>query len=134
MRSHTEAVTLSVSRETGFDFLSDPEALPLWAVGFCRSIRREGNRWLVGTAHGEMEIEFRTDRARGTIDFHMLPAPGVESVAYSRLVPNGSGAEYVFTFFQAPGMTDDLFQNQVTALGEELQVLKGVVKARAACA
>ena len=133
MRSHTEAVTLPVSREAGFDFLADPESLPLWAVGFCRTIRRDGSRWLVGTAHGEMEIQFRTDRSLGTIDFHMQPAPGVESVAYSRLVSNGSGAEYVFTFFQGPGVSDDLFQSQATALGEELQVLKGVLKARAAC-
>ena len=47
------------------------------------------------------------------IDYHLTPAPGVEAVAYSRLVPNGAGVEYVFTQFQAPGMPDEVFAGQV---------------------
>jgi hypothetical protein len=134
-RSDTRAVTLDASVDEAFAFLADPANLPRWAVGFCRSIRPEtGERWIVTTAQGDISIRYRTDRALGVIDFHLSPTPGVEAAAFSRVVPNGDGAEYVFTQFQSQGMPDDVFENQVHALVEELQVLRGIVRARAACA
>ncbi len=67
------------------------------------------------------------------IDFHISPAPGVEFVAHSRVVPNGDGAEYIFTQFQAPGMPDHVFVANVAALREELVVLGALMRARAVC-
>lgn len=133
-RSDTRAVTLDASVDEVFDFLADPASLPRWAVGFCRSIRPDTNdRWIVTTAQGDVSIRYRTDRTLGVIDFYLSPAPGMEAAAFSRVVPNGDGAEYVFTQFQFQGMPDEAFEQQVHALVEELQVLRGVMRARAAC-
>ncbi len=132
-RSSTRGVTIESSPAEVFDFLADPENLPKWAVGFCRSIRREGERWLVLTSQGEVPIRIVADREWGVIDFHFAPAPGVEAAAYSRIVPNGDGAEYVFTQFQTDGMPDHVFEGQVRALAEELLVLRGLLHARASC-
>src|SRR5262245_30478886 len=116
MRSDTRTVTVAIGYEAVFAFLADPANLPRWAVGFARGIRREGDRWIVQTGHGEVPIRYETDVERGVIDFHMTPAPGVEAVAFSRIVPNGDGVEYVFTQFQTPGMSDEVFDGQRRAL------------------
>jgi hypothetical protein len=133
MRSDTKSVTIPASPPAAFAFLAEPENLPRWAVGFARDIRRDGETWLVTTGQGEVPIRFEVDEGRGVIDFHLTPAPGVEAVAYSRLVPNGEGVEYVFTQFQTPGMPDEVFSGQVRALAEELAILPALFRARVAC-
>jgi hypothetical protein len=133
MRADTQTVTLPVSFEEAFAFLAEPENLPRWAVGFARGIRREGEDWIVQTAQGEMPIRVVADAVRGTIDFQMRVAPGLEAVAYSRVVPNDSGAEYAFTQIQLPGMTDEIFAAQRAALTEELAILPILFRAQVAC-
>jgi uncharacterized membrane protein len=133
--SATEAVSIDAPADRVFEFLAAPENLPRWAVGFARAIRpaANGNRWIVTTGQGEVEVHYVTDRALGVIDFHISPAPGVEAVAFSRVVPNGGGAEYVFTQFQTPGMSDDVFERQVHTLVKELQILRELIAAQAGC-
>jgi len=133
MRADTQTITLPVSAEDAFAFLAEPENLPRWAVGFARNVRREADAWIVQTAQGEMPVRVVADAAQGTIDFHMRVAPGLEAVAYSRVVPNDSGAEYVFTQFQLSGMTDDVFAAQRAALAEELAILPILFRAQLAC-
>lgn len=133
MRSDTQSVEIPADPRHVFAFLAAPENLPRWAVGFCRSIRKDGERWMVETAQGDVEIRYVTDRGSGVIDFRIVPAPGVEITAHSRVIPNGEGTEYVFTQFQAPGMADHVFEANVAALKEELVVLRALMHARAAC-
>jgi hypothetical protein len=133
MHADTQAITVPVSAEEAFAFLAEPENLPRWAVGFARGIRREGDEWIVQTAQGEMRVRVLADAANGTIDFHMSVAPGLEAVAYSRVVPNDAGAEYVFTQFQLPGMADEVFAAQRAALAEELAILPILFRAQLAC-
>jgi len=133
MKSNTQSVTLAAPVDHVFDFLAEPENLPCWAVGFCRAIRRQNGRWLVTTAQGEVAIRYVTNRALGTVDFHISLAPGVETVAFSRVLPNGAGAEYVFTQFQAPGMPGEVYDANVVALAAKLHVLPLVLRAGAAC-
>jgi len=133
MHADTQTITVPVSSEEAFAFLAEPENLPRWAVGLARGIRREGDAWIVETAQGEMPVRVVADAAQGTIDFYMDVAPGLEAVAYSRLVPNNSGAEYVFTQFQLPGMADEVFAAQRAALAEELAILPILFRAQIAC-
>jgi hypothetical protein len=88
-RADTQAVSIPASSDEVFRFLADPENLPRWAVGFARGIRLDGVQWIVATQQGELPIRYESDATRGTIDFHMTTAPGVEAVAFSRVVPNG---------------------------------------------
>ena len=133
MRSDTQTVTIEADAVLVYQFLADPETLPRWAVGFCRSIRSEGGHWIAQTAQGDVGIRYTTDPHSGVIDFHISPAPGVEMVANSRVVANGDGAEYTFTQFQTPDMPDHVFEANVAALKEELVVLKALMRARAMC-
>ena len=125
MRSDTQTITVERHPHEVFAFVADPENLPVWAKGFARAIKPDGDAWRITTPHGEeVSIRYRTDPACGIVDFHISPAPGVEVVAASRVVPNGAGAEYIFTQFQAPGMPDAVFAGQVRTLAQELVILK----------
>ena len=133
-RSDTRSVAINVAPEEVFRFLADPHNLPQWAVGFCRSIRHvEKDRWLVTTPSGEIPIRFERNADARSVDFYFTPAPGFDAAAYSRVVPNGDGSEYIFTQFQVEGMPVPVFEAQVQALAEELQVLRALLHARRTC-
>jgi hypothetical protein len=133
MKSNTEHVTINVDHHHLFAFLADPGNLPKWAVGFCRVIRRDGDRWVAQTSQGEVTVRYVTHPDLGVIDYHISPRQGIEVAAFSRVLPNGDGSEFVFTQFQAPGMPDEVFEAQVRALKEELVVLRALMHAQAAC-
>jgi hypothetical protein len=99
MRADTQAISIQASPDVVVDFLGDPRNLPRWAVGFAKSVRQDGDRWIVSTARGEVPIRIVSDRRFGVVDFHMSLALGREAVAASRVVPREGGAEYVFTQF-----------------------------------
>lgn len=126
-RSETQSVTLDVDPRTAFEFVANPENLPQWAVRFAKAVRRDGNDWYVQTAQGEVRLLVAADARWGVIDFHIFPAPGVELVPHTRVTPNGSGAEYVFTQYQYPGLSDEDFREQVESLAEELSILGRVL-------
>jgi hypothetical protein len=135
-RSDTQTVRIEAHPEQVFDFVSNPENLPRWAVGFCRAIRLspdDPERWIVSTARGDVSIRFVVDRALGVIDFVFEPARGVQATAFSRVLSNASGCEYVFTQFRGPETSDEEFDALVDTLVEELQVLRGLIHARASC-
>jgi hypothetical protein len=135
VRSSTQTISLPVDQLQAFAFLAEPQNLPRWAVGFCHAIRPtdEATTWIATTGQGEVRVRYVADPKTGVIDFHLSPAPGVDVLAASRVVPNGDHAEYVFTQFQSPGMPDEVFAAQVAALGDELQVLARILSARLAC-
>jgi uncharacterized protein YndB with AHSA1/START domain len=129
MRSDTQSVTIEAPAGDVFAFVADPASLPRWAVGFAQAIRPDGDRWVVTTGQGaEVTVRYRADPDRGTVDFDMEPAPGVTTTAYARVVPNGMGADVIFTQQQPPSMPDETFDAQVEALRHELTVLKALVE------
>ena len=116
-----------------FRFSPSLANLPRWAVGSARGVHRDADGWIVETGHGDVPIRIQADHEKGTIDFHMGIGPGVEAIAYSRLMPNDDSAEYVFTQFRQPGMSDEVFAGQRAALAEELALLPILFRARAVC-
>ncbi|MEW6681904.1 MAG: SRPBCC family protein [Nitrospirota bacterium] len=129
MNAHTQTITINTAPKVVFDFVANPENLPKWAVVFCRGLRHEESRWIVTTPEGDMVIRYESDAKTGAIDMYVTVSPSVESPAFSRVLANGEGSEYVFTFFQPPGLPDEEFRNQTEALKKELGVLKGLLEA-----
>jgi hypothetical protein len=128
MRSDTQTVSISTDPSAVSAFVGNPENLPRWAIGFAKSVRADGGRWVVATGHGEVGLTIEVGDAAGTVDFCMEPAPGVAATAYARVVPNGQGSEFVFTQFQQPGVSDDVFDQLVAAVTHELVALKAVLE------
>ncbi len=75
-----------------------------------------------------MGIRIEADFSSGVVDYFMSPAPGTEMIARSRVVRNGSGAEYTFTQFQFAGMPDDVFNKNIRAVEHELTVLRALLE------
>lgn len=128
MNADTKTISIHAQPQQVVDFLADPRNLPRWAVGFAKAVRHEGDRWIVSTGSGEMGLRIVADRRLGVVDFLMSPAPGVEALAASRVLPAGAGAEYVFTQFRAPGTPDEMFAKNVQAVVHELTVLKALLE------
>jgi hypothetical protein len=129
MKSDTKTITIERDEQTVYEFVAKPENLPIWAKGFARSIRPAGEAWIIETPHGEhLNVRYVTDARFGIVDFHISPVPGVEFVVPSRVVPNGTGAEYIFTQFQLANMTEAVFEGQVRTLTQELAILKNTLE------
>lgn len=128
MRADTRTVSIEAPAQQVVEFLQDPANLPRWAVGFAKAVRQTSSGWIVQTGAAEMGISIDADPHRGTVDFWMTPAPGVEVLAPSRVVPRGSGSEFIFTQFQGPGMSDAAFASSVETLKHELIVLKALLE------
>ncbi len=130
MNAHTQTVTIQASPKVVFDFIADIENLPKWAVVFCQGLRREGSRWIVTTPGGELTMRYVTEPRSWSVDMYSSPAGGPEDAAYSRVIPNGAGSEYVFTFFQTPDISDEDFARQGAALKQELGGLAKMIEGR----
>ena len=128
MQSDTQTISVDRDWRVVYEFLARPENLPTWAIHFCRDIRPAGHRWLVETPAGPVHMKVMASPLCGVVDFHLSPAPGVELVAASRVIPNGDHAELLFTQFRPPEMTVSQFDGQVSALQEELCVLKSILE------
>jgi hypothetical protein len=128
MRSDTQTTSIDTTADAVMSFLADGANLPRWAIGFANAVRPDGDRWIVTTGEAEVPTTITAHAAARTVDYQMEPEPGHLSTAYIRVVPNGDGAEVVFTQFQAPGMTDEMFGLLVTAVGHELVTLKAALE------
>ena len=133
MKSNTHSITIDRDPEHVFHFVAEPRNLPRWASTFAPRIEPAGDdQWVVSSPAGEVLIRFEADEERYMVDFHMkpvVPTPGIDGLAASRVVPNGAGAEYVFTMFQFVGMPEEVWQGQLEELPRELARLKQAVEA-----
>jgi uncharacterized protein YndB with AHSA1/START domain len=129
MRSNTATITIAAPAARVFDLLADPASLPRWAVGFARAIHATEEGWEVETPSGaRVPIRYVTQEAHGVVDFHTRPALQAEASAHARVLPNGDGAEVLFTQFQSPGLSDEAFAAQVRAVGHELVTLRALAE------
>src|SRR5262245_50356660 len=124
MRSDTQTITIEATPKDVVAFLGEGDNLPRWAIGFAKEVQRDGDKWLVRTGQGEVPTQIHTDAITGTVDYCMEPAPGAEAVAHVRVLPNGHHSEVVFTQFQQQGVSDEVFEQLVTAVRHELVTLK----------
>jgi len=129
MKSHTEQVAISATAVDVFDYVADPTKLPLWATGFAKSVRSEGDEWFVETPQGEIGLRIDSHTDMGVVDYVMIMGPGIEATASSRVVAHGDHSVYVFTAVQGPDMPGEAFEAQVQSLREELPQLKNQLEA-----
>ena len=133
MKSNTQSITIDREAERVFRFVAEPRNLPRWASTFAPHIEPAGDdQWVVPSPAGAVLIRFDADEERRTVDFHMkpvVPTPGIEGLAASRVVANGAGAEYIFTMFQFAGMPEEVWHGQLEELPRELARLKQAIEA-----
>ncbi len=128
LRSKTLSVSIECPPTDVYGFVSNPENLPKWATGFCRSVRKVKGEWIVETSDGIMRITFVGPNEFGVLDHYVRPAPGGEIVNPMRVIPNGSGSEVIFTLFQLPNMSDEKYAKDVRLVERDLRTLKNILE------
>ncbi len=128
LQSRTLSISIGCRPDKVYVFVSNPENLPRWAAGLCKSVRKSGAGWIVETAQGPMNLRFVNNNDLGVLDHYVTPAPGVEVYVPMRVLPNGSGSEVLFTLFQLPGMSDEKYAEDAGLVTRDLETLKGVLE------
>ncbi len=121
--TQTTAISIDAPFDAVWAFISDPRQLPRWAPGFATEIRPDGEHWIVSNAGGDQPVRIRVDPGVGTVDFL---APAAEVGAYSRLVANGAGCEYLFTVFLPPDATPQQEDEQRAIIVGELEAVRAI--------
>jgi len=128
LQSRTLSISIGCRPDKVYVFVSNPENLPRWAAGLCKSIRKSGAGWIVETTQGPMNVRFVKNNDLGVLDHYVTPAPGVEVYVPIRVLPNGSGSEVLFTLFKLPGMSDEKFAEDAGLVARDLETLKRVLE------
>jgi hypothetical protein len=126
--SRTLSVSINCPADKVYAFVSNPENLPGWAAGLCKSVRKSDAGWIVETTQGPMNLRFAKDNDLGVLDHYVSPAPGVEVYVPMRVLPNGPGSELLFTLFQLPGMSDGKFAEDAGLVTRDLETLKAMLE------
>jgi hypothetical protein len=125
MRTRTVTAVLPAPWECVFDYLSKLENLPQWATEFARELKLEDGRAKVVNGRGEFDFVIDADRETGVIDMYAGPSPDELALFPTRVVPLGdASAAYTFTMFQAPEMSDELFESQYQSLLREFENIR----------
>lgn len=125
MKSHTVTTVLDAPKGEVFAYLSRIENLPEWASEFARELKYENGKAKVVNGLGEFFFSIDADESTGVIDMYAGPTEDELGVFPSRVVPlPGDRSAFSFTMFQAPGMTDELFESQHQSLLREFENIR----------
>jgi hypothetical protein len=111
-----------------YDFASVPENFQRWAAGLGRRFEKSGEEWIAEDPDGRLiRIRFSPPNEFGVLD-HTVSAEGKETRNAMRVVPNGTGAEVMFTLLRRPDMTDREFAADAAAVQRDLNTLKAMLE------
>jgi hypothetical protein len=128
-RADTQTVSIDAPPSVVIDLITDPAEFPRWAAGFARGVRADGDEWLVDTHDAEVRLHVRVSHELGTVDFLLADAlPDVEIGAFSRVVPNGRGCEFIFTQFLAEDIGQPDLEDQRAVVAIELQTVRALAE------
>ena len=123
MNSKTVTLILNAPKSEVFSFISNIENLPKWATEFCKELKKVGDKYKVISCNpdaGELFFNIRSDRATGVVDMFAGPTAEQMSIFPTRVVElSDKTSVYIFTMFQMPGMSDELFNAQYNSLTKE---------------
>jgi len=126
--SHAETRSISIEATPAavFAFVADPRNLPRWAPAFADAVRPAGERWIVTSGDTELPISVQASAERGTLD--LLGGPDLNVGAFSRVLPNANGSEYLFTLFFPDGTPQEAVSAQMQVVEQELETVRELVE------
>jgi len=127
------ARSLSVSIERDwhevYDFVSIPQNFPRWAAGLGKRFEQRGKEWIAEDPDGrQIRIRFSESNTYGVLDHTVIDSNGGETHNALRVVPNGSGAEMMFTLLHKPHMSEEEFSADAAAIKRDLETLRSLLE------
>lgn len=129
-KTKTLSVSIDCESKKAYEFISNPENLPKWVKGLCRSIRKSNGEWIVETPNGPMKFRFAGKNDFGVLDHFVRPPSGAEIYVPMRIVPNGSQSEILFTLFQPAEMPAEKLAEDMRLVEDDLNHLKRTLEAK----
>jgi hypothetical protein len=128
-RSVTKTVTIERPVPDVYAFLADAANWPAWAIVNIKAIEPadEPDWWLMTTPQGPARLRIRGNAELGILDHEYLDDQASWQVP-ARVVANGTGTEFMITFFQPPAFTDTFFDEQIALVDTELATLKRILE------
>jgi hypothetical protein len=126
-RNETLSVHLAAPFERVWRFIADPRNLHLWTVDFATAEpqHKSGDLFVVQTPRGPLDLFTRCDGGTGVLDFH-FGRNGQFRQSPSRLIRDGEHAcIYIFTQFEPPDAPAGLFEQLVSNVRKEFEILAG---------
>lgn len=120
--------TISRDWRAVYAFMAKPENMPRWASGLSSGLTRDGDHWLAPGPLGNARVRFAPDNAFGVTDHLVTLEDGTEVHNALRVVPNGDGAEVMFTLLRQPGMSAEQFAGDAAWVAKDLATLKSIME------
>jgi Polyketide cyclase / dehydrase and lipid transport len=118
-RCETRSISIAAPPSAVLDFVGDARTLPRWAPAFTRTVEPDGGHWRID---GGGLVDVRVCRERGTVD--ILAADDPRRGAFSRVIANGDGSEYLFTLQFPDGTGEDAVARQMAVVETELRAVR----------
>ena len=126
--SITKCISINAPIERVFSFIADASNWPQWAIVNVKSVKRVDDQWWdMETPAGMAKLRIRPNEEFGILD-HDFNASDASWTVPARVVPNGSGCEFMITFFQPPSFTKEFFEEQAAFVDRELAQLKSLME------
>jgi hypothetical protein len=112
-----------------YAFAAKPDNMPFWASGLASGLARDGDDWIAdGGTIGNVRVRFAPANDFGVID-HTVTLPDGRIVENAlRVVPNGDGAEVMFTLLRQPDMDDAAFESDAAHVARDLDTLAKLIE------
>jgi Polyketide cyclase / dehydrase and lipid transport len=118
-RCETRSISIAAPPSAVLDFVGDARTLPRWAPAFTTSVEPDGEHWRID---GDRLIDVRVSRERGTVD--LVAAGDPRRGAFTRVIANGEGSEYLFTLQFPNGTGEDAVARQMAVVEGELRAVR----------
>lgn len=127
--TETVRVTIDAPLEKVASDLADPTAHTEWATEFftgpAKAINADEVSVTVPRMGGEVRMKIDADVAAGRIDLYLAPlGAGYGPPLPVRVIPNGDGADVLFTLARFPGLDDNQWEESLASMARELEGLK----------
>jgi len=124
-------ISVSIAATAGrvYAYVADPAQLPAWAAGLAQSTMEQvGDQWFAQSPMGRVRVDFTDANDLGVLD-HTVTLPGGEQVLNPmRVIPDGTSCEVVFTIRQRPGMSEQQYDDDCSAVAADLDTLRALME------
>jgi len=129
MKIEALSITIPAPKEAVLHYLADIENFSEWATEFCQDLKKESDHYKISTPKGKLYLQIQADENSGEINYFATKEPDGTDYLPSKVTQiNDSSCEYMINFSQPKGLTDDVYQQQCSAIKIELQNIQNNFK------
>jgi hypothetical protein len=122
--SETRTISIAAAPDVVLKLVGDPRRLPEWAPEFAQAVEADGDDWLIDNGEAELRLTVRVAPDYGTVD--LLAAVNHKIGAFTRVVHNNNGSEFLFTLFFPHDTDEAAIARQMVKVEEELQTVRAL--------